>query len=428
MRKFYLLLLACIVLTGINAQLHSFTVVPQKHLSSIKRSLTNGVQTGGGGCDTLNLGVLSSTPGAYPLDPYYGPGILTGTNALGNLGNAQYFDASSLNDNYLSQAFFLFVAASTDNVAKVVPIDVYDGTGDVVGAKLGTTNLTMQTIINDVDGGFFSQAVFNPAIQLPASKQFFVAVNYSNLTYTSKQYDTIALSSTDFNQGSGAWQNDNALYVTPSGWRSFVEDWTEDVGLFIFPLLSPSAVCGALPVHLTSFTAQSKGADVLVNWQVTQELNMSAYDVERAGSNLQFTTAGTVAATNAQLDHSYSFTDPGAASTAGGLFYRLKQVNKDGSFTYSNIVKVNTNSSALTVSFANPISSVVQLHINSPVSQKIQGGIYDLLGRKVATLNDQVLSTGDNTVTMPTGTLPKGVYILNLLAGGVQYKYKIVTQ
>ena len=424
MKKIYLLLLTCVVLTGVNAQRGRVSKVHLPKFETLHRLLLSGLPSS---CDTLN--VADSTWGGmgyYNVGTDNGGGFVTGTNGYGDLAKGQYYDASALTDNYLTKTWIAFAVAGINASKKIVPVNVYDCTGGNLGALLGTTNLTMQTIINDVADSQYTEVVFNPSIQLPASKQFLIGVDMSNLTWSQTEQDSLAIYSSQWNMASGAWEQVSQQFG--GGWYPFPDDWDEDLGLYMIAFTSTNAVCGALPVHLTSFTAQAKGSDVLVNWQVTQELNMKEYDVERAGSNLQFVTAGTVVATNAQLDHAYSFTDAGAAATAGGLFYRLKQVNKDGSFTYSNIIKVNTNSGILTVGFANPVTNVVQLHINSPVVQKLQAGIYDLLGRKVATLNEQVLTAGDNFITMPTGNLPKGVYILNLSAGGTAYKYKIVTQ
>jgi hypothetical protein len=429
MKKIYFLLFACFGITWVNAQINS-GLAQKMQAKRVRKPINNGLPAAG--CDTLNLAVLNDSAVLYTLDGSgVGTGFFTGVNSLGNLGNAQFFDASALSDNYVNQAYIYFGVASSKTVTKAVPVDVFDGTGGSVGALLGTTTLTMGSIMSDVQGNYFSQVVFNPAIQLPASKLFFVGVDYSNLSNSPSQFDSLAIVTTLFGQATNAWEYDNdPSFFYQNGWTSDYYDWGQYVGLYIFPLLSVTPICETtLPVQLTSFTAQTKGTDVLLNWQVAQELNMKEYNVERSSSNFQFTSVGTVAATNSALQHAYSFTDVGALNAvAGDIFYRLKQVNSDGSITYSNVIRVNVGNGTFSAKIVNPFSNTVQMHISSPVAQKMQAAIYDVQGRKVASLSPRDLSAGDNYIAMPTGQLPQGIYILNLTAGGTVYKYKILSR
>jgi len=425
MKKIYLVLLACVALTCVNAQKGNSFKESRLNGRMMRRPLLNGL---GGSCDTLNFPVPKSWGAAIylELDTTVG-GFLTGDNGYGDEAKAQYFDASSTNDNYITQAWIGFGYANTNDTTKVVPVDVYDGTGDTVGALLGTTSmLTMGTIMNDIDSNFYSQVVFNPPIQLPASKQFLVGVDLTNLSWTRFQHDSLAVLSSLVDSASGAWELNSPTYG--GNWASFLDDYTINLGLYIHPFVSADPTCSSsLPVHLISFTGQTKDNDVLLNWQVTQELNMKEYDVERASSNLQFSYLGAVQATNSTLNHTYSYTDANALSgISGSLYYRLKQVNKDGSISYSNVIKVSGSSGALSIKVVNPFNNIVQLHISSPVTQTMQAAIYDLQGRKIAELGTQSLSTGDNLVNMQAGGLPKGIYILTVTTGSTVYKYKIL--
>jgi len=433
MRKFYLLLSAFFVLTYANAQKRGNNFSPRVYKLKTRPGFPqNFIQ---GACDTLNLAASNAWgianyvyDQAEPIDT----GFFCGTNAYGDLAKAEYFDASSTTDNYVSKVYILFAVAYSTDTTKTVPVDVYDGTSGAPGALLGTTSTTIGSIENDVNNFVFTEIDFSPAIKLPASRQFFVSINLSNLSWSTKKSpvsDTLAVFSSDQDSttATGAWELDQP--GTSSDWISFLNQYGGDLGLYIFPLIGADQTCSSLPVHLLSFTAQAKDKDVLLNWNVAQEINMKQYVVERADGNLNFSAVGTVAASNSQLNHAYSFTDPNALTLTGNkLYYRLKQVNSDGSFMYSNIINLAA-SGALSIKVVNPFKNTVQLQISSPYNQKLQAAIYDLQGRKVTAVSEQNLVAGQNLITLPiNNTLAKGVYILNVYTGNTVYKYKILNQ
>ncbi len=400
---------------------NAFKQYHQKFLTAGNKPIINGLQ---GGCDTISPTFLNDSTVIYLVDNTVG-GFATGTNGYGDLAKAQYFDVSSSNDNYLKEVYIYFAAASPSDFSKWVPIDVIEGTGHKVGGVMGTAYLTMDAIVNDVNHNRFSHVVFNAALNLPASKQFYVSVNMKNLHFL-PNHDTLAIVSSPFDKGYGAWDE-----YSDGTWIPFASpnDYGKDLSLYIYPLLSPTPTCTAMPVHLTSLTGQAKENNVVLNWQVTQEVNMKQYNVERAYNNLQFVYAGTVPAVNTNINHTYSYVDQNAAGVApGNLYYRLKQVNADGNITYSTVTQVPVTGAKFTAKVVNPFHGVVHVNITSPTVQTLQATLYDLQGRKVATLGSNVLGVGYTVITLPTGPLPKGIYILNLSTGSMVYKYKIVNE
>lgn len=384
-------------------------------------------------CDRLNFPVPEAwgTPSVYvfdrksPLDS----GYITGTNFYDDLEKAQYFDASATSDNYLSEAYIGFARAYAADSTVTVNIYVYDatGTGGAPKRLLGSASLVMSDIMKDVRAHNYTDVIFSPAIKLPTTKKFFVSVDMSNLEWYQTVSDTLAVFSSKINQGSGAWER---YYTsqTASAWADFPTNYNgSDLSLYIHPFISPGQSCGSLPVHLLSFSAQLKGKDAQLDWKVTQELNMKEYVVEKAlGTSTRFTAIGTLPATNATTDHTYAFTDNNALAANTVAYYRLKQVNSDGRADYSNIIILQPAEGLVGVKVVNPFRNAVQLQVNVPYGQKLQGGIYDMMGRRVAAAPNQVLSAGRNTVTIPASSLPKGVYMLKVTIGKETYTYKIV--
>jgi len=103
-----------------------------------------------------------------------------------------------------------------------------------------------------------------------------------------------------------------------------------------FSVVNPGGII--LPVNIISLTAQLQGAAVALAWTSLNELNVAYYEVEHSGDARSFISMGRVAALNNGMPKiDYTFTDeyPGK----GDNYYRIKAVDKDGSYKYTNIVK-----------------------------------------------------------------------------------------
>ncbi len=383
-------------------------------------------------CFKVNLPAPASwgSPVTYIFDSKnpIDSGFVTGTNMYDFPAIAQYFDESSTSYNYITEAFIGFGNAFSDFDSAFVNINVYDGTaGTAPGRLIGSSILYLKDFADNANTGKYTDVTFSTPVQLPASKKFFIAVDMSDLSWYYTPADTLSVVSSQVNKGTGAWAKYYTDNTGSTAWGAYKSLFTNfDVALYIHPFLSATTTCDALPVHLVSFTGEAKGKSALLNWQVTQEVDMKQYVIERAVNGLQFIPAGTVAATNSPLGHSYSFVDADGLSAGSTLYYRLRQVNNDGKVSYSNTVILPGTTGALSVKVVNPFKTAVQLQINAPSAQKMQGAVYDMLGRKIVAVKEQDLAAGQNAVTIPTGLLPKGAYILNITVGKTTYKYKIL--
>ncbi|MFT3679102.1 MAG: T9SS type A sorting domain-containing protein [Ferruginibacter sp.] len=126
-----------------------------------------------------------------------------------------------------------------------------------------------------------------------------------------------------------------------------------------------------LPVSFTSVNAYRNNADITVEWNVSEEMNIEKYEVERSADGNKFETAGVVTATG--NDHStvlYNFIDENPA--AGDNFYRIKSIDRSGTVHYSKVVKVNTVSKETSISiYPNPVTgnTVNVQFINQPAGK-----------------------------------------------------------
>jgi len=174
-----------------------------------------------------------------------------------------------------------------------------------------------------------------------------------------------------------------------------------------------------VPVTLTSFTATPANNTVLVKWHASNEINTATYVVERSTDNSHFTAIGTVIATNSVY---YSFTDNSPLS--GTAYYRLKSIDKDGSYSQSNIVPVNAAASNLFGVYPNPAKDVIS--IQYPVLSGVASAkLSDAEGK---TLQSVTLAAGSSQTSIDISSLADGLYFININANGIHKTITFIKQ
>ncbi len=175
----------------------------------------------------------------------------------------------------------------------------------------------------------------------------------------------------------------------------------------IVPENGPSA--GPTPVVLSSFNAERGGKNVVnVTWKTEQELNSSRYEIQRSFNNIDFETVGIVAShnSNTSIAQYYSFTDQ-SNNIDQTSFYRLKMIDLDNSFAYSDVKTVKGSGFKSEISmFPNPASGNQTITISN-LSEPSSIRIFDYSGRLI-----QQLSATNNSVQI--NSLQKGNYFINV--------------
>lgn len=143
-----------------------------------------------------------------------------------------------------------------------------------------------------------------------------------------------------------------------------------------------------LPVTLVSFNAKEQNGKALLTWVTSSEINNSHFDVERSTDGKTFTKVGEVAGSgNSNTVKTYRFVDE--LTNAKVTYYRLKQVDFNGDFTYSNIINLNSkglNATSTISIYPNPANSSISID-----GLTEQAFIYDAVGRVVATITENGL-------------------------------------
>ena len=172
-----------------------------------------------------------------------------------------------------------------------------------------------------------------------------------------------------------------------------------------------------LPVELASFTSSVSSNNVTLNWSTTQEQNNKGFEIERNSFGTGWKKVGYVdghGTTNTQQN--YTFKDN--SLNTGRYSYRLKQIDYNGNFEYyelSNEVAIGVpNRYLLAQNYPNPFNPVsiinYQLAINSFVTLKV----YDLAGKEVVSLVNEVKDAGYYSVTFDAKNLSSGTYFYKL--------------
>lgn len=179
-----------------------------------------------------------------------------------------------------------------------------------------------------------------------------------------------------------------------------------------------------LPVTISDFQLKRNNNKVLLSWETKAEINFSHFELERSENLNSFKSIATINGLNQLNGNTYNYTDlPTAVNTK---YYRLKMVDKDGSFTYSNVLSTtfNGNNNGLVVYPTITKGEAVKVSFDK-VSTTAQLKLINAAGQLITTYN---LQEGINSLQIETTTLQKGVYFLMLQDNGIMQSKKFIKQ
>jgi hypothetical protein len=181
----------------------------------------------------------------------------------------------------------------------------------------------------------------------------------------------------------------------------------------------------AVPVTLLSFNASlTSNRAVQLQWKTSNEINNKMFVVEKSNDGVSFSSLTSVDAKNGSIN-TYSILD--AQPFDGINYYRLKQVDKNGSFKYSNIVSVNLKKSDINAFnvYPNPVKDLLTLNINSTTTTKATVTITDISGRMI---NQQTIDLvkGNQSSTINLTNIKQGNYQITLIWDNERITQKLV--
>lgn len=189
-----------------------------------------------------------------------------------------------------------------------------------------------------------------------------------------------------------------------------------------------------VPVELTAFSARYMDGMVRLNWQTATELNNFGFAIERSQDGEGWEEVGFVPGFgNSSSPKSYAFEDvlDGDLLRVPQLAYRLRQMDRDGTTDYSNIVFVTTGELPerveLYAAYPNPFNPTTTISFAIKNAANVTLKVYNTFGQEVATLlANSTMDAGLHTVPFNGDQLPSGVYMAVLEADGALQQQKLV--
>jgi hypothetical protein len=221
--------------------------------------------------------------------------------------------------------------------------------------------------------------------------------------------------------GLSRWGDYTQMSVDPSDPEIFwyVNQYQPFTGSFNWRTRVASIDFAIVPVELTSFAAVIADDNVQLNWTTATEINNQGFEIQRRTGDGDFTNVGFVPGHGTTTEiQAYSYVDSKVAS--GNYTYRLKQIDFNGTFEYSDAVEVEVTAPlefTLEQNYPNPFNPGTVIKYSIPENGFVTLVVYNLLGEKVASLVNGVQDAGRYEISFDASNLASGIYVYSLKSG-----------
>jgi hypothetical protein len=266
-----------------------------------------------------------------------------------------------------------------------------------------------------------------------SSSTMFPSIRYTG-RYTSDPLGQMTLPEETIFAGAGSqtglerWGDYTSMNVDPNGvnfW--YVNQYQPSTGSFNWRTRIAN-IDYTIPVELVSFTANSVRDEVELNWRTATETNNQGFHIERMAAGGSFEEVGYAAGFGTTTEpKSYSFID--SKLDAGSYTYRLKQIDFDGSFEYSNEINVEVElplEYALEQNYPNPFNPSTKISYSIPEDGFVKLAVYNLLGEEVATIVNTFQKADRYEVNFNASNLSSGVYVYKIEAANYTSSKKLL--
>ncbi|MHC1737463.1 MAG: LamG-like jellyroll fold domain-containing protein [Ignavibacteriaceae bacterium] len=191
-----------------------------------------------------------------------------------------------------------------------------------------------------------------------------------------------------------------------------------------------------LPVELSSLTARVSGTCVILNWQTSTEVNNFGFEIERSLSSHSSSLNGhslpaewemigfAAGSGNSNSPKDYSFADDfnhsAIQSFNHSIRYRLKQIDNDGKFTYSEEIEVELlrpSQFELSQNYPNPFNPTTRIEFSIPSDNYVEIKVFNVLGMEVATLLNEHRQAGIHNIEFNASNFSSGIYFYKIVSG-----------
>jgi Secretion system C-terminal sorting domain len=185
---------------------------------------------------------------------------------------------------------------------------------------------------------------------------------------------------------------------------------------------------GPLPLSLINIGANYDSGIAVVSWTTSQESNLAAYEIQRSTNGLDFKTVGTVLPNNLETKQTYKFTDNVSTLKDASIYYRIKIIDRDNTFSTTKILSIKLAGSKvneMTVS-PNPANAEVQLKVKVDKKAVAEIIIVDAAGKIMVKQSAQLYAGSNNIEVNNLSKLSEGFYTIRLVSGKDIYTTKLI--
>lgn len=396
---------------------------PYPYIATNQSGLYEVYSTSSTACTNTNTTAISSDPGTFPL----GVASLDGNNYL-------YFG----NGTGTITGFPTPMAAWISSTNSPNNLRVYADNSSL-GTLTGPAPVTLAQTITTVSGSAYILEFWVSGEELSVNNQrdgFFQLQIGTQILYLaipgSKNDHGLGKQfyyQVNFNAGSTSTLIKFVNYCHPVGPSPVSAGWSPYLGIggtgseLILDDVRMN-LASSLPVHLVSFTGNKNGTKINLSWKVSDEINFSHYEVERSFNSADiFNMIGHVDISRNGTGI-YNFTDELSNYLQKDYaFYRLKMIDRNGSFSYSNVVKMKLNSNAAVIIYP----TIIKRGEMISVENTNRSGPAVII---VTNINGQLLKkipfNGTNILKIQTDGWAAGTYYISMIDPQTKNNFKII--
>jgi len=194
-------------------------------------------------------------------------------------------------------------------------------------------------------------------------------------------------------------------------------NWTSYTGTSTFQDLTGNILNGALPVELTFFIASLNGNKIQLRWKTETEVNNYGFEIERSNDNSHWNTINFVeGAGNSNSPKNYQYFDSNIGQL-GNYYYRLKQIDNDGTYEYSDVITVGVGTPdkyTLSQNYPNPFNPTTTISFTLPRSGNVTLKVFNSIGEEVKTLVNGFVEAGSHSFNFNGENITSGMYLYRL--------------
>lgn len=210
---------------------------------------------------------------------------------------------------------------------------------------------------------------------------------------------------------------DNTINQFELQQRYYTTPGTNETAIYASVSLGVQCLDDPLPVELVSFTAVYQNSEIVLNWKTETEVNNYGFNIQRRINKGEWDSIAFIEGSgNSNSPKNYSYCDKDLFAGGSNFQYRLKQMDNDGTFEYSDVVEVDIipTQYELSQNYPNPFNPSTTIRFSLPKATQLKIILYNMLGEKIETIVEGMYEAGFYKVLYNAQNLPSGAYIYRI--------------